>query len=175
MLSAWREHPAPRLLLVLVLAAFITACGFQLRGFIQLPAELQPLQVEATGSARGLGQTLTRQLEQSGIAVTSSASEAQLRLVLTELQSEERQVVFGIVEEYEIQLSLQATARDTQGETLFSDEAFQAQRQYRYNSEEDSLLARDSLRAELKTAMQDDLIRQLTLRIQALENRIDQP
>ena len=171
MLNAWREHPALRLSLVLALVVFISACGFRLRGFIQLPEELQPLQVQAASSARNLGQTLTRQLQQSGIQVTNSASEARLRLELSDLESVERQVIFGIVEEYEIELSVRATARDADGETLFSDEDFRAQRQYSYDSTNDTLLARDSLRRELRSAMENDLIRQLTLRIQALENR----
>lgn len=175
MLNAWRQHPGLKLALVLALVVFISACGFRLRGFIQLPAELQPLQVQATGSARNLGQTLTRQLEQSGITVTDSASQARLRLELTELEANEHQVIFGIVEEYEIELSVKATARDAEGETLFSDEEFRAQRQYSYDSDNDTLLARDSLRRELRSTMEGDLIRQLTLRIQALENRADTP
>lgn len=153
----------------------ISACGFQLRGYIQLPDELQPLQVQAQSSAQSLGERLNRQLQQSGVATTSSSSEARLQLKLTDLQSSERQVIFGVVEEYELELSLQATAKDREGNLLLSDETFTTQRQYRYNSEEDTLLARDSLRADLRRDMQDDLIRQLTLRIQALENRVKQP
>ena len=171
MLNRWREHPGFRVTLLLALVVFISACGFRLRGFIQLPEELQPLQVQAASSARNLGQTLTRQLQQSGIQVTNSAIEARLRLELSDLESVERQVIFGIVEEYEMELSVTASARDAEGETLFSEEEFRTQRQYSYDSENDTLLARDSLRAELRSAMEGDLIRQLTLRIQALEDR----
>ncbi|SFB78062.1 Lipopolysaccharide-assembly [Marinospirillum celere] len=171
MLHAWREHPALRLALVLALVVFISACGFRLRGYIQLPAEFQPLHIQASGPARNLSQTLTRQLEQSGIELTSSTAQARLRLELSNLESSERQVIFGVVEEYEMELSVKATARDAEGEPLFTDEEFRAQRQYSYDSDNDTLLARDSLRRELREAMESDLIRQLTLRIQALEER----
>ena len=175
MLSVWREHPGLRLGLVLALVVLTSACGFRLRGFIQLPAELQPLHVQAEGSARNLGQTLNRQLQQSGIEVVDSACQARLKLELNNLQSSERQVIFGMVEEYEIELSVNATARDAEGETLFSDEEFRTQRQYSYDSENDTLLARDSLRSELRSTMEGSLIRQLTLRIQSLENRETAP
>lgn len=163
--------PQIRISLVLLLVVLISACGFRLRGFIELPAELQPLYISSQGGATNLAATLSRQLQQSGVEVTEQSSTSRLRLELRDFGSSERQVVFGAVEEFELTLQVTADARDQQGESLFSDEVFVTQRQY---TRDDNLLARDNLRNELLRSMENDLIRQLTLKVQALtyENRV---
>lgn len=161
--------PRLKLSLVLLLVLIISACGFRLRGFIELPDNLQPLYIGSQGGASNLAATLARQLEQSGVAISKELSPSRLRLELKDFKSSQRQVVFGQREEFELSLQISASARDGEGEPLFTDEVLQAYRQYAYDSDKDSLLARDSLRKELLRSMEDDLIRQLTLRIQALQ------
>jgi len=154
--------------LVLVLL-FTSACGFRLRGFIELPQNLQPLYISSQEGASNLATTLARQLEQSGVAISQELTPSRLRLELKDFKSSQRQVVFGQKEEFELSLQITASARDNEGEHFFRDEVLQAYRQYAYDKENDSLLYRDNLRSELLRSMEDDLIRQLTLRIQALQ------
>ncbi len=161
--------PRLKLTLVLLMVLIISACGFRLRGFIELPQNLQPLYISSQGSANNLATTLARQLKQSGVAISQELNPSRLRLELKDFKSSQRQVVFGQREEFELSLQITASARDSQGETLFTDEVLQAYRQYSYNRDSDSLLARDSLRQELLRSMEDDLIRQITLRVQALQ------
>lgn len=157
-------------LLALVLVVLVlSACGFRLRGFIELPQNLQPLYISSQSSANNLAATLARQLEQSGVTLSKEIAPSRLRLELKDFKSSQRQVVFGQREEFELSLQITASARDSESEPLFSDEVLQAYRQYSYNSGTDSLLTRDSLRKELLRSMEDDLIRQLTLRIRALQ------
>ncbi|NLW05206.1 MAG: hypothetical protein GX029_08300 [Pseudomonadaceae bacterium] len=154
--------------LVLLLLLLTSACGYRLSGFIELPPSLQPLHIESQSSAANLAATLARQLEQSGITLSPELSTSRLRLELKDFSSSQRQVVFGQREEFELSLQITASAKDSEGEALFTNQVFQAYRQYAYKRTE-SLLARDSLRSELLRNMENDLIRQLTLRIQALQ------
>lgn len=167
MLSSIKPRFGFTLLLLLVLLT--SACGFRLRGFIELPPNLQPLYISSQGSATNLAATLARQLEQSGVTLSKEITPSRLRLELKDFKSSQRQLVFGKREEFELSLQITATARDSEGEDLFADELLQAYRQYSYDRDNDSLLARDSLRSELLRSMEDDLIRQITLRIQALQ------
>lgn len=153
--------------LLLTLALLVAGCGFRLQGYIQLPAGLQPLHIVASGNTASFGQTLQRQLQQSGITLASGAAESRLQLLLENLVSSEQQLVYGQIETYELTLSITADAI-SRGNPLFEHETFQAHRQYSYNRNSDSLLSRDQLRRELQESMENDLIRQLTLRIQAL-------
>jgi len=157
------------IVLLLMLVLLSSACGFRLRGFIELPQNLQPLYISSQSSANNLAATLARQLEQSGVTLSKEIAPSRLRLELKDFKSSQRQVVFGQREEFELSLQITASARDSESEPLFSDEVLQAYRQYSYNSSTDSLLTRDSLRKELLRSMEDDLIRQLTLRIRALQ------
>lgn len=153
--------------MLLLTCLMLSACGFRLRGFIELPAELQPLSISSESGAASLSRTLSRQLQQSGVTVSNQRSEANLYLYLSDFGSSERQVMFGAVEEHEITLKIRARAETAGGETLFSNETFETRRQYTRDS---NLLARDNLRRDLLNSMENDLIRQLTLRIQAVAN-----
>lgn len=171
MQSLIKPPVTPRLgvILLLLVVLLMSACGFRLSGFIELPENLQPLYISSQGGANNLAATLARQLEQSGVAISQELAPSKLRLELKDFKSSQRQVVFGQREEFELSLAITATARNNEGETLFSEEVLQAYRQYSYNRDTDSLLTRDSLRSDLLRNMEGDLIRQLTLRIQALQ------
>ena len=58
-------------------ALLLTACGFQLRGVTQLPAELSPVHVQAPQGSR-IGYHLTRSLGNSGIQLTADRGDAGL-------------------------------------------------------------------------------------------------
>ncbi|WP_114416173.1 LPS assembly lipoprotein LptE [Marinospirillum perlucidum] len=169
MLKLWQKQAGFGPLLLLLVLGLLAGCGFQLRGYLTLPDHLQPLKVEADSSAGSLATALERQLNQSGVATTDSSQAAAVTIRLKDLRSGERQLVFGQVEEHELELLVTASARDRDGESLFSNEDFSTRSQYTYDSENDSLLARDRLRDDLKQRMQSNLLRQLTLRIKSLE------
>lgn len=154
--------------LILVFALFTSACGFRLGGFIELPDKLQPLHIQSQDGATHFAATLARQLEQSGITLSPELTPSRLRLELKNFSSSQRQVVFGSTEAFELSLHITASAKDSEGEALFTNQVFQAYRQYAYKRTE-SLFARDNLRNKLLRSMEDDLIRQLTLRIQVLQ------
>lgn len=185
-----QTRPAFILLICLVLAT-ASACGFRLRGFIQLPASVQPLYISSQGGAVGLAKRLARQLEQSGVEITTSSEASRLRLEVFDLASSQRQLAFGATEEYELSLQITASAYKTalataasseqeldekvsnntnnnESDALFLNQTFTSSRFYSYNKNTDSLLARDTLKKELLESMEADLLSQLTLRIQTL-------
>ncbi|WP_416885200.1 hypothetical protein [Marinospirillum sp.] len=156
----------PSLMLGMLL---LSACGFQLRGYIQLPAQLQPIRVEAQAGSERLAQPLRQRLLASGIRLAESDATARLLLRLEALEQRETQLIFGQDEEFALELTLVASAFDAEGEPLFTAERWSAERQYRYNATRDSVLARQSLKAELIRSMEDDLIDLLMMRVRSLE------
>lgn len=168
-----KTRPAFILLICLVLAT-ASACGFRLRGFIQLPASVQPLYISSQGGAASLASRLAKQLEQSGVEVTKSSEESRLRLELFDLVSSQRQLAFGATEEYELSLQVTASAYKANGDEVFLDQTFASSRFYSYNKNNDSLLARDTLKKELLESMEADLLNQLSLRIQTLSLEDDE-
>lgn len=163
-------------LVILLSLALLTAsaCGFRLRGFIQLPASVQPLYITSQGGAAGLANRLAKQLEQSGVELTTSSEASRLRLELFDLASSQRQLAFGATEEYELSLQVMASAYKANGDEVFLDQTFASSRFYSYNKNTDSLLARDTLKKELLESMEADLLSQLSLRIQTLSLEEDE-
>lgn len=151
-----------------------SACGFRLRGFIQLPANVQPLYITSQGGAASLANRLAKQLEQSGVEITTSSEASRLRLEIFDLASSQRQLAFGATEEYELSLQIAASAYKANGDQVFLDQTFASSRFYSYNKNNDSLLARDNLKQELLESMEADLLNQLSLRIQTLSLEDDE-
>lgn len=64
-----------RLSPILLLAALLGGCGFQLRGATEIPPELSPIHVQAAGGSR-VGRALRIALSGGDVAVADSAAEA---------------------------------------------------------------------------------------------------
>jgi LPS-assembly lipoprotein len=71
------RHPAVLLILALVCLSQL-GCGFRLRGAVEIPAELNPIHIQAVGSP--VGQALLDQLAGSDVVVTQTAADAKLIL-----------------------------------------------------------------------------------------------
>lgn len=148
-----------------------SACGFRLRGVIQLPAQYQPLYItNQDEQSAALTHRLNRQMQQLGIELTQQHNDSKLRLEIFNLASNQRQLAYGATEEYELSLKVKASAYTQQGEPLFIGQEFISSRFYSYNKNSDSLLARDTLKQELLESMETDLLNQLSLRLQALSD-----
>lgn len=156
-----------RQLLLAGCCSLLAGCGFRLRGYVQLPAHLQPVFLHSHSGTEVLTAQLQRQLLQSGVQLTEQISQAGLVLELQQLTQREIQIASGSTEEYELELILQASAEDAQGNLLLDQELLTARRYYSRDTDA-SLLVRDQLRQELYQSMQQDLINQMILRVQAL-------
>ncbi len=76
-----------RLSPVLLLGLLLTACGFHLRGALDLSDDMAPVYVDA-GSVQQLGRDIRSLLQDNGVAVTDSMEQAKTVLAL---KSESRQ------------------------------------------------------------------------------------
>lgn len=81
-----------RLILLLVLTAWLAGCGFHLRGeeSLQLPARLSPMHLSGIRSDDPLRSELTAALREAGVAVTPSREAAQSFLVLSNRENRRR-------------------------------------------------------------------------------------
>ena len=64
-----------RFLPILLIAALLSGCGFQLRGATEIPPELSPLYVQAAGGSR-VGKALRIALRGGSVEVANSPAEA---------------------------------------------------------------------------------------------------
>ena len=95
------------------------ACGFQLRGSIDLPAGMEPLYVSA---GEPLASQLNNALAINGVTVVASASEARHQLVILKQNSENRALSLGEnarVAEYQLIETVEFIVRNRKGETVF--------------------------------------------------------
>jgi LPS-assembly lipoprotein len=74
---------APRLLMPLMAALTLTACGWHLQGAFHLPSEFSPVYVQDSGSGTRLGYELRDQLRLAGVAEAASAKDAQAVIVIS--------------------------------------------------------------------------------------------
>jgi outer membrane lipopolysaccharide assembly protein LptE/RlpB len=73
------------LILLLVVAAWLAGCGFQLRSAesLRLPTRLSPMHLSGTAATDPLGAELVAALSEAGVTITSSRETAQSFLVLS--------------------------------------------------------------------------------------------
>mgnify|MGYP005811507097 CR=1 FL=1 len=83
----WWSSPAVllplRMLLFLLMALLLSACGWHLQGAFHLPGWFSPVYVQDSGSGTRLGYELRDQLRLAGVAEAASAREAQAVIVIS--------------------------------------------------------------------------------------------
>ena len=92
-------------LCLLVLVFGLTACGFHLRGSVELPPEINQLAIEDTATGSELAPVLKLQLRRNGIKPLDSSEEAKLILIV-DAEAYKRRVLtvssVGQVQEFEL-------------------------------------------------------------------------
>ncbi len=78
---------------LIALASMLTACGFHLRGSVNLPEGVEPILIES--SNKTLSINLRNALSTVGIDVTDQQSQANYRLVIVDYQKERRTASLG--------------------------------------------------------------------------------
>jgi len=116
-------------LLVLALS-LVTACGFKLRGAVDIPPDLSPVYVEAPANSAVVG-VLRERFQISGVGQAASAKEAR---ALVRILSESRRSRVGALDSAgkviarELFLDLRFEARDAAGKTLVEPQAISLSR-----------------------------------------------
>lgn len=157
-----------------LIALWLTSCGFQLRGQVQLPPELAVVNVQsqqAIGAPPGvLNRKLSLLLASNGATVTRDPAQATATITILSEGSGRRAVAadrFDIKREYA--LAYYATYQVTlaNGNTLIPPEGISANRGLLFD--ENRVLGFEAAQESLEESMADDLAWQILRRLQAVK------
>ena len=154
-----------RVLIVVMVAGVLSACGFHPRARLDLPASLGPVAVETADSYSPLGLELARALTHSG-ATAPVAGVASARLKIT---SENWQNVplsvdqFAQVREYVTRYKVSFALQSADGRPLIEPQEIELTREYTYdqNASAGSPAEQELIQRELRHEMEAAILRRL--------------
>ncbi|MGH8031531.1 MAG: LPS assembly lipoprotein LptE [Luteimonas sp.] len=123
-----------RLLLTIVLALAVTACGFHLRNTLSLPAEIGPVRVIAPDPYSAIAESLAQALERAG--ATPAAADAQTGVSTLQVVSERWATTplaldqFGRAQEFTLRYAVVFTLRRGDGAVLVPQQVIELSRDY---------------------------------------------
>ena len=159
----------PARLLLCCLIIMLASCGFQLRGSYQLPEVMQTTYLETPNENSELVRALRRSL-QSNVKLVSSRQQAQASLRLFNEQHNKRILSVdtrGRAREYEINYKISFELTVAGDDKVYEIQHLSLQRDFAFDVED--VLATDREPATLLSDMQQDMVRLIMLRLQALE------
>lgn len=162
-------------LMVVFLAAMLSACGFQLRGAANMPPVMQHTYVTGVSEYNEFGRELRRALIGTGIALVDVPDQASAELQIVQNQTSKRVLSVqasgqstGKVEEYELQHRLVFKVRSTDGQTLLEPQTLEVTRDYLFDRNDP--LGKSGEEAAIYEEMRRDLIQLMMLRLQAIQS-----
>ncbi len=162
----WHLHTVAVLLLGGVLVS-VAGCGFQLRGTVEFPAHLQPLQVTGLDIHDPLRRELLALLRTQGVQLSEHAEQAQARLHLQGLKEHRRVLSVGAdarVSEYEITTVLTYAVSPLPTVQRVRTEQLSVSREYAHDPA--GVLGQSEQERLLREDMQRDMLRLLLYRLQ---------
>ncbi|WP_079204646.1 LPS assembly lipoprotein LptE [Pseudomonas sp. CC6-YY-74] len=152
-----------RNLLVIGLAALLSACGFQLRGTGDVEFALKELDVSARNAYGDTVKQVREVLQDNGVRVHSGAA---YHLVLSNEQENQRTASYtssARTAEYELTMTLDYEIRGAQNLLLTSN---QLEAQNFYAQDGNNLVGSDQEAVQLRSEMRRELVQQLVQRLQ---------
>ncbi len=165
-MSISQRLPAAIAALVILVTALLSACGFQLRGSVELPAVLKSTLLQAGDPWEGVAAALRIELESSGARITTQADEATAILRLDNERSQRRVLSVGRggkASEYELFEEVTFSLQDNRGRVLLEPQTLRLTRDLVFD--ENQLLGKVSEIDELRNQMRRSLARQIITRI----------
>jgi LPS-assembly lipoprotein len=168
-------------LLLLITAIFLlTSCGYHLRGAYQLPPQLMNTRIKADNMNSELVRGLRRSLETSGINIIQDAAlpsaDSSKDSRITELrivkEKHDKRVLSvdanGRVREYDLQYSI---GIELSGSDKFyvPEQTLEISRDFLFDPED--VLGKSDEEADLLRDMQQDMVRLIMLRLQAIAQK----
>lgn len=154
-----------RNLLVIGLAALLSACGFQLRGTGDVQFALKELNVSARNAYGETVKELRDVLENNGVRVHAGAP---YKLVLSNESENRRTASYSSgarTAEYELTLGLEYEIRGAQNLLLTGNKL---EVQNYYQQDDNNLTGSDQEAAQLRNELRREMIQQLALRLQQI-------
>lgn len=150
------------------LCLVLSACGFKLRGAVELPPVLADVYIQSENPYTGMARTLRSQLKAAGANVLASPEQASAVLVILGERSEDRVLSVGSsgrASEYELFDQVTYELNDAAGKTLISSQSLHLTRDLVFD--ENQLLGKLSEADGIHRQMRDNLARRMISRIAA--------
>lgn len=146
----------------------LTACGFKLRGNVELPPVLQDTYIQSEAPFTGMARALRAQLKQSGANVLESEEQASAILKINHERSENRVLSVGSsgkATEYELFDEVSFSLSDSNGKVLIASQTLRITRDLVFD--QNQLLGTISEAEGIHRQMRASLARQIIMRISA--------
>ena len=143
-----------RLGIALILLVGVTACGFHLRGQLELPAAMAATYIETNGVNADLIKRLRNSLQSNGAMVTTNRTEATAVLRLLNDSYDRRVLSVGggrKVREFELHYAIQFELAEVGGDRLVAPQTVELFRDYTYD--EDDILGKQGEEANIRKDM----------------------
>ena len=159
-----------------ILTSFIvlvlTSCGFHLKGAYRLPSQMENTFIKTTDENSELIRVLKRTLKASNINVVKTEQKARAVLSVFNEQQSKRVISVdtqGRAQEYELnyQISFDVVAKDSS--FLIKEQTIKLQKDFLFDTED--VLGKGREEATLVNDMQQDIVRLIMLRLQAISKR----
>ena len=150
--------------LTLLLTQLI-ACGFQLRGAVELPAGVEPVYVEGKSSA--LAKVLNNQLSIAGVELTEEKAQANYRLVMLKQETDRRTTALGenaTALEFQLIETLRFQLQDKTGRIVLGPNRISERRNMPNDANRVASSAEEEkiLRREMRNNLAAKVVRQVT-------------
>ncbi len=155
-------------LLCLLAGLFLSACGFHLRGSVELPDALNRVALTGTDMNSELGLGIRDAFNRSGSQVEDTAAQINSLLVILEDRTERRVLsvdALGRASAYTLLYTLSFRLDTADGKPWIPRQSITLQRQYRFNP--DTILAKGDQELRFYNEMRRDAIDQMMRRLQA--------
>jgi LPS-assembly lipoprotein len=154
--------------IVVSLAVLLSACGFRLRGPVELPDALQDTYIESQNPYTGMARALRTQIERAGARVVEDKRQASAVLTVVRERTENRVLSVGSsgkATEYELFDEVVFSLSDSKGQRLVKPQTLRTTRDLVFDQNE--LLGKLSEAESIHRQMRDSLARQVLMRIRA--------
>ena len=154
------------LVLTISLVLQLSACGFRLRGAVEVPPELKVVYISGVGEFAPLTQELKKVLQRSGTRVLSSQADAQSIISIANENLRKRVLSVdtqGRAAEYELIYSFLFDVKKADGEVIVPQQKIDLSRDFRFDP--NNVLAKDAEEVQIRKDMISFAVRQMMRRI----------
>ena len=155
-------------LFIMTSASLLSACGWRMRGAIDLPPAMARTHIQGVAPFSELGMQLRNTLTSAGAEVVSEAKQATASLVIYGNEMSRRVLALdtsGRASEYELNYVLRFKVLDAEGRELVHEQTVTATRDYRFNP--DAIRAKSDEETRLRKDMLRLAVQQMFFRINA--------
>jgi len=144
----------------------LSACGFRLRGSVEVPDVLQQTYIAGVAEFSELNQELRKVLQRSGSTVVNNSASAKSIITISS-ENFRRRVLsvdsVGRASEYELHYKYNFTISRAEGEVIIRDQSIIVTRDYQFDP--DNVLAKDAEETQIRSDMVRFSVRQMMRRV----------